>query len=101
MIMGGIVKSEVIKPAGAFAALDFVRGILNDNKLIDELANNITKERQKSNNNSVPINANELRENLIDLSKSLHNQLASHLDKWIQNGLTVEPANPLPKPGNA
>jgi hypothetical protein len=80
--------------------LDFIKGALKSDEQLNKLVVSINEERVKLGNN-VTINANQLRENLMDLSKSLHNQLAGHLDKWIQNGLTVEPANQLPKPANA
>ncbi len=96
--MNGKLTNEVIKPAGAFGALGFVKGLLEDNNLINDLVVLINQERDKLGNNDI-INASKLRENLTSLSKSLHSQLAGHLDKWIQNGLTVEPANSLPKAG--
>ena len=80
--------------------MDFIKGALKSDEQLNKLVVSINEERVKLGNN-VTINANQLRENLMDLSKSLHNQLAGHLDKWIQNGLTVEPANQLPKPANA
>jgi hypothetical protein len=70
--------------------------VCRGNEQLNNLVVSINEERLKS-NNTVTINANELRENLMNLSKSLHNQLAGHLDKWIQYGLRVEPANRLPQ----
>jgi hypothetical protein len=90
------IKNEVIKPAAGFSALDFIKGALKSDEQLNKLVVSINEERVKL-GNKVTINANQLRENLMDLSKSLHNQLAGHLDKWIQYGLTVEPANRLPQ----
>jgi hypothetical protein len=91
-----------IKIAGILPLYEMFKNMKTANILeLNTLANNITSERRKSDNNAPAISGEELRTEFTKLSTSAEKQLSRYINELILRDFKLEESNSLTKPANA